>query len=261
MAEVSVMVANRMVIAGTVKASVQVHGGPVAGALEQVLFPDGRPPDGLAAAPFIAALGAALARSEAALRGADEALGAERADDPARREARDAAASTVRAQLMRLAALLEGLYGPEVVRAYGLAGETPEGLQEQLQAADTVVGRLRGTPITAPPLVAGMVLDAEAVAAELARHAEVLRTELAAVARESREEQLALGVRDEALRHHDSTYQGVATALEGLYRLAGRADLADLVRPTARRRQGLPEPADTAPTPAPAPPEVPAPPA
>ncbi|MBI2569736.1 MAG: hypothetical protein HYV63_22255, partial [Candidatus Schekmanbacteria bacterium] len=61
--------------------------------------------------------------------------------------------------------------------------------------------------------------------------------------------------------HHDSTYQGVATALEGLYRLAGRADLADLVRPTARRRQGLPEPADTAPAPAPAPPEVPAPPA
>ncbi|MBI2378141.1 MAG: hypothetical protein HYV07_29335 [Deltaproteobacteria bacterium] len=44
--------------------------------------------------------------------------------------------------------------------------------------------------------------------------------------------------RDRAVEAWVECYQRVATTLEGLFRLGGRADLADRVRPTARAAAG-----------------------
>src|SRR4051794_19389800 len=55
---------------------------------------------------------------------------------------------------------------------------------------------------------------------------------------EARELEKALGARDQAVELWTEVYQGVATALSGLYRLAGRKDLADRVRPTSRTLSG-----------------------
>ena len=56
--------------------------------------------------------------------------------------------------------------------------------------------------------------------------------------REARELETALGQRDRAAATRSNSYQGTATALEGLYRQAGFKDLADKVRPTQRKLRG-----------------------
>ncbi len=57
--------------------------------------------------------------------------------------------------------------------------------------------------------------------------------------------------RNDAIDHFSGMYQGVADTITGLYEIAGRPDLADRVRPTTRRRAGVPEDTDppAAPTP------------
>ena len=51
-------------------------------------------------------------------------------------------------------------------------------------------------------------------------------------------------------------YPGIADSAAALFTLAGRPELAERVRPTARRRSGVPEEEDTEST-TPAPPEPP----
>lgn len=59
---------------------------------------------------------------------------------------------------------------------------------------------------------------------------------------DERENEAALTARDRAIAEWAIIYQGVANMLSGLYRLAGRDDLADRIRPTVRRAEGLDQP-------------------
>ena len=61
-----------------------------------------------------------------------------------------------------------------------------------------------------------------------------------------REAQLTLKARNEAVGIWNAVYQGVADVVTGIFELVRRADLADLVRPTARRRAGVAEQGDLA---------------
>jgi hypothetical protein len=65
------------------------------------------------------------------------------------------------------------------------------------------------------------------------------------VRREEREAQITRDDRNGSLAAWNGKYHGIANALTGLFELAGKQALADRVRPTARRRAGLPENADT----------------
>jgi hypothetical protein len=87
-------------------------------------------------------------------------------------------------------------------------------------------------------------VDPIAMADSLATHAEALRTTLGDVKREEREAQLTLQRRNAATTAWNATYQRVADTRTGLFELAGRTELADRVRPTARRRAGLTEAED-----------------
>ena len=69
----------------------------------------------------------------------------------------------------------------------------------------------------------------------------MLKDALDAVAREERELQSTMSQRDEATARWTRTYAGVATILSGLAILAGLDDLAAKVRPTERKRAGIPE--------------------
>lgn len=66
-----------------------------------------------------------------------------------------------------------------------------------------------------------------------------LAVALTAVTTEAKELQDALGRRDAATNDWRDIYQSCATLLEGYLRLGKRLDLADRVRPTARRAAGL----------------------
>ncbi|MEO5731559.1 MAG: hypothetical protein ABI134_17965 [Byssovorax sp.] len=62
-----------------------------------------------------------------------------------------------------------------------------------------------------------------------------LDTQLKDVARELREAQATLDAKNQARAAYDELFGGAATTLTGLLRLAGKADLAAKVRPSARR--------------------------
>ncbi len=61
-----------------------------------------------------------------------------------------------------------------------------------------------------------------------------------------RENQAALNARDQALTELRHAYSHVADSYAADAALVGMQKVADKVRPTAKRRDGTPEPADTA---------------
>jgi len=69
---------------------------------------------------------------------------------------------------------------------------------------------------------------------------------LSAVEREKREAQLTQGAKNNAMTEWASTYSPVADGAAAFFAIGGRADLAQRVRPTARRRAGLPDEEGTA---------------
>jgi hypothetical protein len=104
-------------------------------------------------------------------------------------------------------------------------------------------------PIVEKPKQAGVTVDAAALAQSLHAPIASLTAALADVGREVREAQLTLKARNEAVGSWNAVYQGVADVVTGIFELVGRADLAELVRPTARRRAGVAEAGDLSTTP------------
>jgi hypothetical protein len=114
---------------------------------------------------------------------------------------------------------------------------------------------LEGNPLSSvAPKPGRDPLNATKMASALRSEVDSFRAALADVSREERQYQLALSKREQCAARWSSVYPGVAEALGAFYQLAGRSDLAEYVRPTARRRAGQPEPIDVAPPVVPDPP-------
>jgi hypothetical protein len=169
----------------------------------------------------------------------------EMADDTAPREAREAARTVLRESIIGIRGTLEGVYGGSISRAYGLAGETPIEADELLHMATTAEELLRTRALTEKPLRIGISVDLKAIADDLKERITELRSALGDVRREEREAQLTREARNAALIAWNTSYQGIADVVTGILELAGQSALAERVRPTARRRAGLVEQADT----------------
>lgn len=243
MADVSKAVTDRTAISRTVLSSLEVHGEEVRADLEAILFPGGTPKH-LTVAALLAALGDALSRAVDELSEADLANAQELADDAEPRAARDEATADLHDQLVNLRGTLASVYGNAILRAYGLTGETPTDAEQLLHRAESVVKQLDERPITEKPRQEGVTIDAAALAKGLRKPMKLLAKALKDVRREEREAQLTLARRKEAMTQWARRYQGIADVATGLFELTGRGDLADRVRPTARRRAGLAEPTD-----------------
>lgn len=241
---VTKMVASRIAISRTVLSSIEVHGPEVAEKLTTILFPEGAPAN-LTVEGFLQALHGALARSVDEMRTADIAHARELADDDAPRAARDQAVADTREQVISARGTLSSVYGESILGAYGLAGETPTSAELLVQAALNTASLLRSRPITEKPRQPGVTLDRVALAGGIEEPAKRLDGALDDVRREERESQLSQTQRNGAVDRWSPRYQGVADAVTGVYEVVERKDLADLVRPTARRRAGLTEEADT----------------
>lgn len=257
-AKVSRMVSDRVSITHTVASAVVIHGPEAAPELEKTLFPDGPPPGGITVAAVLDALGGLLTRRTAALVAADRTHAVELADDDEHRAKRDERITDLRGYLSSLRANLTGNYGPGLSVAYGLPAAIPDDAASLLTLAGSVEHLLRNRPLTEPPKRHSLAIDPVATADDLQAAAAELQASLGDVEREKREAQLTLNAKNEALAEWTSGYQGVADAVSALFYLAGKRELAEKVRPTARRRAGLPEAGDTPPVepPPPAPPPV-----
>lgn len=249
MADVSKMVSDRVAISRTVLASLQVHGAEVSEDLEKRLFPKG-PPAHLTVAMVIDALGHALDHARNELTAADLAHAGELADDDAPRNARDNAVVEVRARLIGIRGALSSVFGSGILTTYGLGGETPDDAELLVHRAANVAKLLAERPIVEQSKQAGVTVSAAALAHSLQQPVADLTAALADVGREVREAQLTLKARNEAVGSWNAVYQGVADVVTGIFELCGRADLANLVRPTARRRAGVAEQGDIAAGPA-----------
>ena len=97
----------------------------------------------------------------------------------------------------------------------------------------------------------GASFDSAAAASSLKAKATILDGLVADDDREARELEDAHALRDRAVAEWSDAYQGTATTLEGLYRRAGRKELAEKVRPTVRKLRGEDPGADDIETPQP----------
>jgi hypothetical protein len=243
---ISKMVADRMAISATVESSLAVHGPEVASALEAILFPAG-PPANLTVAAVLQAFHDALERNRDRLGSSDLAHAAELADDDAPRAARDRGLTALRATLVGLRATVLNGFGPGVLVAYGIPSVIPEAVDLVVRTATHIEERLRNRPLTEAPLQKGVSMDPMVIADDLKEQLAALVTALTHVETEKREAQLTLEAKNKVLAAWTGLYPGIAGATTSLYEVAGRQDLADVVRPTARRRAGLTEAADEAP--------------
>jgi hypothetical protein len=240
MTGVTKAVSDRLDLGRTVVSSVQTHGPDVAAALTAVLFPQGAPAS-FTVPELLAVLAGALTNAGDALAQADVAHAAELADDAAPRRARDEAFTELREQVMGARTTLASVYGNRILVSYDLAGETPEDTDLLLQRATSVAGLLETRAITEKPRQMGVSVDAQAIAKAMRDTMTTLRRALDDVRREEREAQLTLARRNDAAATWSERYQGVADIVTGIYELVGRNELADVVRPTMRRRSAAAE--------------------
>ncbi len=242
----SKVVTDRLAISRTVLGSLAEHTPEIAPTLEKVLFPQGVPPK-LTMARLLGALHEALEHATTAMTAADLAHARELADDVEPRALLDERAGTLSSLLLSLRTTLASTYGPSVAAAYGIPTQIPEEVETLVHVAVMVERRLRTRPLEEPPKIKSLAIAPQAVAEDLALAIASLRSSLSVVDREKREAQASHGAKTLAMTRWLETYQGVATTACGLYALAGRAELGEGIRPTARRLSGLPEEEDTAP--------------
>lgn len=238
MAKLSKQVENRLTVSGKVMASAQAHGGEVAKALAAQAEAVGV--SKAKAEVFETTLGALrqmLEHAAGELRKAELGYAAEQADDVKPRGERDALAAELVALMTRLRSTVEDVLGPEALATYGLEGSTPRAARALSSHVTNVASLMEKKPAKVTTEL-GSSFSTAAIVGAIKPKGAALEGAIAVVDREARELEQALGVRDQSVEAWTEVYQGVATALSGLYRLSGRKDLADRVRPTTRTLSG-----------------------
>ncbi|MCC6555630.1 MAG: hypothetical protein IT372_21930 [Polyangiaceae bacterium] len=220
--------------------SLEVHGPEVVPALEALLFPEGAPPQ-LTVAGVLQALHAVLARNRDRLSAADLAHAAELADDEAPRAARDEGLAGLRTLLTSTRATIANNFGPAVLTAYGIPSPIPDAGDLLLRTATLIEDKLRTRPLVEPSLQPGVTVNPIAIANAIKEKLDAVSGALADVERERREAQLTLEAKTGALAEWSLVYPFVDAVTTSCYEVARRNDLADVVRPTARRRAGQTE--------------------
>lgn len=202
----------------------------------------------IVAAAFVDFLIADLKRSTTLLDAAEMRVVAERSDDVGVREARDTATNQLQAAAVRVRSMVLDALGPNGLATYGLTGDTPRITRDLLSHAQSVAQLMLARPFHVT--VDGVTFDSAALAATLQAKADAVEKSLADLQREEQELVNELGNRHQAIEDWVDVHQGVADTLTGVFRLAGRKDLSERVRPSIRALAG--EEAPPAETPAPA---------
>lgn len=169
---------------------------------------------------------------------------AERADDVYLRDKRDTATTNLQSAMVRVRSMVLDALGEKGLATYGLSGETPRITRDLLTHAATASKLMQETPFHVT--VDGVTFDSAAMATTLASKVNAVEQALNDMAREEQELVNELGHRHTAITQWVDVHQGVADTLTGLFRLAGRKDLADRVRPSSRSLAGEEGPEDGA---------------
>jgi hypothetical protein len=241
MSKLSEQVQNQIKVSEKVVASARTHAKKVAEELAArdaaVQGSDAKKTTAKAYETAILAFAARLTHATEELRERELEYTAERADDGPIREARDAAVRDLLALMIALRGTVETTLGRSALTTYGLGGETPRVPRKLLNHVQNVARLMTKTPASVKTEFGSSFNSGTAAASLEKKHAE-LDALIKDDDREARELETALTKRDRAAATWSETYQGTASALEGMYRLAGWRELADRVRPTQRALRG-----------------------
>ncbi len=184
---------------------------------------------------------------------AEVAYVAEQLDDPGVRAGRDEATVSALGGIARTRMRIGSVWGDDGLALYGLNKPLPRLPHEVAGYVRVVIDLLRKTPRTVDDGIGGVV-DTEILAAALDGLLTLLRQALDDVNTEQRELHSTMLKRDAEVADWYEVYHGGATAMTGLYRMAGQREMAQRVRPTKRRAAGLePPPVEGEPVVLPAP--------
>jgi hypothetical protein len=228
--------ADRLRSADDVVAAMRVQGTAVAAAIADVLFPE-QTARKLSVDEVIHLLADALGRSTSAYREADAAHTAETTSDIDARASRDEAIAALRENVIAAGHAVTGAFGKSVEASMGLDvvwSNRGDLLLSQTRNAVTLIRRTR----TLKPLAAGIRVDTNVLADSMEEQCTALEQALEAVKREERAAQQTFQDRELVAREWERLYPGVAEIFTGLCILAGRTELAQRVKPTARKSRG-----------------------
>jgi hypothetical protein len=240
MAKLTKDIENRLSVSRKVVAAATTHGpelAPVLAASALEAQGVGNGPDAAAFEATFASLAALLSFTSSALEKAALEHAAEQADDIAPRIARDAARDAASVVMVQLRSAVESAMGQAGLRTYGLEGETPRMPKALASHIGNVIHLLQKNPIEVTSEL-GSVFSSAVIVPALEKRKKAIDDALLDVDREERELESTQGKRDRALTRWVDVYQGTANTLVGLFRLAGRKDLAERVRPTSRTISG-----------------------
>lgn len=237
MSNVSKAVMNRIINAQVVTASFEVHGPDVLDDLTAVFQKANvNTFDAVAARSLLDSLAELLKFSTAKLEQVETAYIAEIANDGDKRDERDEAVNQLREEIQYARTLLSATANTASLRNWGLLDAAPLPPDTLLAYANYCVKQLRDNPKTVTRNRFSINTT------ELADDIDIPRARLQAALEnlklDSRENQLALEKRNDALDSWNVAYSTSASILADLYRLAGREGLAKRVRPTTRRISG-----------------------
>lgn len=178
---------------------------------------------------------------------ADEANAREQGDDAALRNARDTTAHEVREVLIDLRGVLGTYFGEAVLPPFGLTGDTPSDPVVLARTGSAALAQLR---VFVPPKArrASMTFDAQEWIEQLEKPLADLTTAVEEIAKDNRQNQLALAEKNRAIEAYDQAFKLTANLFVALFTAAGRKDLADRVRPSTRRPGQTAEQAPSAPS-------------
>ena len=255
MANMSILVQNRKSNARFAASSVKTHREElVRGLMERnAELPVTQQIDEGTIRLFVDWLGANIDHKTETMMASELAYVTEQADDPETRARRDAAVEPVATSVSRARVRIESVLGDDGLASYGLKKPLPRQPQEVADYVRVVIKLMRDKPRIVDDKVGG-VLDTTVLADALEAVLAPLEQALIDVQTEQRELEGAMIRRDDQVSDWHEVYQGGATALTGLYRLAGQLALSQRVRPTVRRASGIePAPVEGEPVELPAP--------
>ncbi|NUQ76359.1 MAG: hypothetical protein HUU21_22710 [Polyangiaceae bacterium] len=241
MSKLSQQVENQLATSAKVVVSARAHAKTIAIALAEraaLIQGPGSKAHAKAHEAVLLALADALDAAAVELRATELAYTAEQADDVPLRAQRDVAHVALVDSITRVRSAVEDAFGREGLKTYGLQGETPrKPHRATLNHVANVIHLLEKKPASVDTEF-GTSFDTASVAKALRNKLTELEVLVGYLDREARELELALAVRDRAAATWSDTYQGVANALTGMYRLAGWKELAERVRPSQRIVRG-----------------------
>lgn len=247
MADVPKLVTNWRRVTWTVISSIRENADRIAPKIQRDLYPDD--PEGDQVRTAYLARASCIERKLDVLEARALALLAERGDNAALIRELDEATTALRQVVIRTRSFAAGSFEPELLEQLGLTGDTPRDARALRMYAANSSSQLRKVALPETSAEAlGASFDGARSATLIEAGLTRLDAALAAIAQDGREDETALRERDEAEEDLRYSYIGAADLFAADAVAAGHRKIADRVRPTARRREGVPEDTDVDPT-------------